>query len=343
MDKIEKKHHYVYLIVFTETGEWYIGVHSCNRLGPDGFDPRYFSSGVEVRERKNEPHTREIVSRHRSRRAAELRESKEIGDSYDTDPLCLNKRSGGLGGVGTHCAKTRRRMRDSQKRYHRENPDAGPRHGEKIKKFYNDNPEARTRARETAIKQFASPESREESRIRGKAIWSDPDLRKKQSERQIARFQDPSIRDMHRAAMKKYFKDNPGASDHISVVKKRYFRETPGAIEKNRNAVKNAYDNNPEIRVRISAARKETDARRRKNGIPLYNSKQVLANDMPFLSQSDAAKGVGVDIGTIRRRIRNGVDGYRIISFDEYRDLVHSAENANSSTKSHGPHAVSPK
>ena len=351
MAKTEKKHHYVYLIVFTETGEWYIGVHSCDRLGPDGFDPRYFAGGAALKGRRKDLFERTIISRHRSRQAADRREEKEIGDSYETDPLCLNRMAGGKGGVGSHCSESRQKSRESLLRYYAENPEAAEEISKRVKKYFQDPDNLKNHIERRKQYFRENPQAAAEQGERARLHYvNNPESRIKAKERNDKRFSDPSSRETIRKSLKKYHMENPEESKNKSERMKTYIRENPEARKKRDKAASDHYVKNPEAREKARErtieqfkdpaafkknreARAQAEIRRKEMGLSPPNGKQVIAEGMPFLSQSDAGKYIGVNGFTIRERINRGVCGYRDITYEEYRNLAgynHQSEGGDS-------------
>lgn len=101
------RHHYLYQITDTETGEYYIGMRSSKE---EREDDKYFGSGRWPRKlhkkygrclqnAPNKKFTREILEYCGSRDEAFYRERVVIGQRWLTDPLCMNKSKGGLGGI----------------------------------------------------------------------------------------------------------------------------------------------------------------------------------------------------------------------------------------------------
>ena len=94
------KHHYVYRIDRSSTGEYYVGVRSSAL--PVHLDGGYLGSGPRikdaVRRHGRAQFTKTIIARVVSRKFALEIERELIGPDQACDPLCLNVALGGGGG-----------------------------------------------------------------------------------------------------------------------------------------------------------------------------------------------------------------------------------------------------
>ena len=116
---------------------------------------------------------------------------KEIGyiieyNSYGGDGSGYNMTRGGEGTVGyIHTEENNQKNSERVKKYYEDNPEAGKEQGERMKKYYEDNPEAREKCSEIKKKYFEEhPEAIEEVREKSKKHWSNPEARKDKSEKQ---------------------------------------------------------------------------------------------------------------------------------------------------------------
>ena len=171
-------------------------------------------------------------------------------ESYYMDKSGYNMTIGGDGFNGyIHTEEDKCKLRESLKQYHKDNPEAGKEHGERMNQYYNDNPEAR-----------------EEMSIRMKQIYKDnPEVREKMSAGQLERFKNPEEikkiseaakkrfdnldeREKHCIRMKKRFVDNPEARKEHSEKIKQYYKDHPEVLEKMSEKGKARYEDNPEKR-----------------------------------------------------------------------------------------------
>lgn len=91
-----KKYHILYKTTNRKTGRYYIGIHST-----DDLDDGYLGSGVALKKsiqyHGREIHEREILEYSVSREALFERESIIVNREMISDPLCMNRVSGGAG------------------------------------------------------------------------------------------------------------------------------------------------------------------------------------------------------------------------------------------------------
>ena len=86
--------HYIYKTTFIDTGEYYIGKHSTNKINDN-----YVGSGKALtKEKLSEPFVHEILEYFDTEEEAYIAEDKAIGDLYLTDKKCLNRCGGGWRG-----------------------------------------------------------------------------------------------------------------------------------------------------------------------------------------------------------------------------------------------------
>ena len=114
------KYHYIYKITLlcgSLAGHYYIGKHSTTNLY-DG----YTGSGKIVLDyfkkysaKECITFTKEILEYNTSDKKNSEREKYYIGDLYDTDPLCLNMKAGGIGGGGRWTEEQKEKFIESNK------------------------------------------------------------------------------------------------------------------------------------------------------------------------------------------------------------------------------------
>lgn len=95
----QRKFHYIYKITRTDTGRFYIGMHST-----DDLEDEYFGSGkiitASIKKHGKDRHVKEILEFLPSREALKLREKELVNEELIGDKLCMNLKLGGEGGGG---------------------------------------------------------------------------------------------------------------------------------------------------------------------------------------------------------------------------------------------------
>ena len=163
----------VYRITFDASGEYYIGKTTRKQ-----WNKGYMGGGVRIRRLINkygrDAFTREVIAETDNEPEAYAIEKQELGLRFGLDPLCVNLRSGGLGGqFGQKAsAETRAKMSAAQKRIGNRPPP--PAYGREVS--------AETRAKISASKKGKkpSPEVR--------ALWSRQRRGRKLSPETIAKI-----------------------------------------------------------------------------------------------------------------------------------------------------------
>jgi len=93
-----KQIHYIYKTTCNITGRYYIGMHSTSNL-EDG----YLGSGRRLRyslkKYGRENHSKEILEFRESREDLKNRESQLVNEDALRDPMCMNLKPGGYGGL----------------------------------------------------------------------------------------------------------------------------------------------------------------------------------------------------------------------------------------------------
>ena len=122
---MEKRFHYIYKITLlcgSKKGYYYFGKRTTRpwQKNPSVIDDGYAGSGTVVKNYfnkygkiLNETYIKEIVEFNESFEINSKREKEIIGDRYETDPLCLNLKEGGFGGV--YSIETRKKISDALK------------------------------------------------------------------------------------------------------------------------------------------------------------------------------------------------------------------------------------
>lgn len=93
-----QKYHFLYKTTCKETGRFYIGVHSTLNLNDS-----YLGSGIFLRNSIQkygiENHSREILEQFNDRESLMNREREVVDEEMLKDPLCMNLKRGGKGGL----------------------------------------------------------------------------------------------------------------------------------------------------------------------------------------------------------------------------------------------------
>lgn len=116
--------------------------------------------------------------------------------------------------------EARKNMSESQKEYHKNNPNAGSDHSKKLTQYYVDNTEAREAARLKSIEQFATQKSRDAVSKKAIEVWGNPEFRKRMSDIAIERCADSEVRRRMSDIEIQYYIDNPEARNKMSEIAK---------------------------------------------------------------------------------------------------------------------------
>ena len=118
-----KRYYYIYKITFLKgklKGKYYIGKKVGHKS--DMINDGYFGSGKICNDYYKkysaiigETITKEILEECYSKEQLAEREKFWIGDLWNTDEMCVNMRSGGVGGCGKHSEETKQKMSESAK------------------------------------------------------------------------------------------------------------------------------------------------------------------------------------------------------------------------------------
>jgi hypothetical protein len=190
----------------------------------------------------------------------ELRE-KEIGyileyKSHYIDGNGYNMTYGGEGTNGyVFTEDDNKKNSERVKKYYEDNPDAGKEHGERMKKYYQDNPNAREKMSEikNQYHQDNPTAGKEQGETLKKYYEDHPIARQKLSELKKKYLEEhPEARKKQYGIIKKYYEDNPDAR---SEIKKKYFEEHPNAGRENSERMKKYYEDNPDARQKFQDAR----------------------------------------------------------------------------------------
>lgn len=118
-----EKKYYIYKITLlcgSLAGHYYIGKKKLKKTEHNPMSDGYYGSGVIVKNyykkypfKQGITAIKEILELNETEEDNRAREKFYIGDKYDTDPMCLNLKEGGFGGVMS--AETRKKMSEIRK------------------------------------------------------------------------------------------------------------------------------------------------------------------------------------------------------------------------------------
>jgi group I intron endonuclease len=107
---MEEKRYYIYKITLlcgSLSNHYYYGMHKRKSLNIDPLDDKYYGSGKIVNNyyekypfEQGVTAIKEIVEYNDTKKENAEREEHYIGNLWETDPLCLNLKAGGIGGGG---------------------------------------------------------------------------------------------------------------------------------------------------------------------------------------------------------------------------------------------------
>jgi hypothetical protein len=141
----------------------------------------------------------------------------------------------------------REQQSEKMKKYYEDNPDAGKEHSEKMKKYYEDNPEAGKENSERQRKYHEeNPEVGKEHGEKMKKYFENPEAIQKCSEAQKKRFENPEEIKKNSERMKKYFEDNPDAGKEQGERIKKYYENNPEARKENSERQRKYHEENPD-------------------------------------------------------------------------------------------------
>lgn len=191
MPRKQHTYHYIYKITCKITTKFYIGMHSTSTL-----EDNYMGSGKRIRYsiRKYgiENHEKEILKFLPDRNLLKQRESEIVNEILLEDPLCMNLVLGGAGDVygqkwkvkhyrplsESHKASLREAMKGIAGTYERtpeirekiantlkdqkQTEETKKKRSESHKKYWQENPEAKVKKKETTLKGWETRRKRQE-------------------------------------------------------------------------------------------------------------------------------------------------------------------------------------
>jgi len=109
------KLHYIYKIIHTKTGKFYVGMHSTFDM-----DDGYMGSGklivASIKKYGEDKHTKEILVYAKSRSGLVKLEAEMVSEEMVSDKLCLNMKNGGHGGFAGEKHKKKFQVAGRKKR-----------------------------------------------------------------------------------------------------------------------------------------------------------------------------------------------------------------------------------
>jgi hypothetical protein len=192
MARKQHAYHFIYKTVNTINGKFYLGMHSTSNL-EDGYLGSGSMLSKSIKKYGRENFTIEILEFCESREKLRLREYEVITQDVIDDPMCMNIRLGGYNGIGTygkklkkreykplsesHKASLRKAMKGIAGKYERtteirekaantlkdqkQSEETKKKRSDSIKKFWQENPEAKVKKKETTLKGWETRRKRQ--------------------------------------------------------------------------------------------------------------------------------------------------------------------------------------
>jgi hypothetical protein len=204
------KFSYVYRIDHPETGQYYIGLRSCN-CSPE--DDKYMGSGIKItraiESRGIENFKKTILEVFTDRTSAAELERSLVDEARLEDPLCLNLMTGGE--ITQHTKKFAAEVGDkistSIRESFRKNPELGKAVSKRVTAYYADHPEAREKVSQMRLRLQNDPEHVKRNKAARQKLMSDPATR----QRIIDATRTPESLKKRSETMKKYASSEEGA------------------------------------------------------------------------------------------------------------------------------------
>ena len=174
-------------------------------------------------------------------------ELEEIGDRYETDPLCLNNKEGGDRPI--YSEELRERLSESMKEAWSD-PELRARHSISLKRAYS-NPEARKRNAEAQRRVWSDPENRARFLEAHAKALDKPEVQERRLERLRESMQRPEVRERLSDIAKKRF-ESPEARRQLGVSIREAYKN-PDTRKRLSKAI-SAGMSNPDVRERLSKA-----------------------------------------------------------------------------------------
>jgi hypothetical protein len=159
-----------------------------------------------------------------------------------------------FGGEGTNgyvfTEEDNKKNSERMKKYFENNLDARQQCSESQKKRF-ENPEARQQLCEAQKKRFENPEAKQQMSEAQKKRFENLEARQQLCEAQKKRFENPEARQQLCEAQKKRF-ENSDAREEMRDIKKKYFEDNPEAGKKHGKKMEKYYQDNPHARQKLS-------------------------------------------------------------------------------------------
>lgn len=244
---LEHKYHYVYRIDHKESGDFYIGLRSCDCL-PE--QDQYFGSGIRIsnaiKKHGKETFVKTILCMCPTRAEASKQEALIVNHELILEKHCLNLKTGGEYEFGTTysndtCQKmghiSQERFRDPNKRKmlsenakqrFKEHPEIAEKISTSLKKHYQEHPESRIRISEQRKQKLQDPLFQEKIKIILAKLWEDP-IRK---ENFLKRMHSPEARALKSQSLKDYSCSEKGRKVRSMATKDSAYMNKDGLTKR---------------------------------------------------------------------------------------------------------------
>lgn len=114
MARKERKYNYIYKITCLKNGKYYIGMHSTDNL-EDGYMGGGKKIKNSIKKHGKDAHRKEIVEFFENREDLKNQEMQLVNENLLNDPMCMNLRLGGGGGIRSEEHHSKMRIGASKK------------------------------------------------------------------------------------------------------------------------------------------------------------------------------------------------------------------------------------
>lgn len=230
---------YLYRITNKFTGEYYIGIRSCNG-NPE--DDSYMGSGIRItasiEKYGRDNFQKEILKVCESREDASQAEAEMVNEDRLKDPLCLNLKTGGEYVDGTvYSPEVGEKISDSIKKTYAENPEYGRKLSESLKKTYAENPEYGKKISEMRKRVAQDPVHRQKVSEARKKLFRETDLR----ERLMQSFSTTEFKEKKSKSMKDYCATENGKCKISNATKNTTYVNKDGKTKRVKNSNLESY------------------------------------------------------------------------------------------------------
>lgn len=233
------KHSYVYKITNKLSGEYYIGLRSCDcPIDQDA----YMGSGIRIKHCINkygiENFSKEILGSFSTRPEASDAEALFVTEEVLEDPLCLNLRTGGeyIYDVKYHpiaCTN----ISNGLKSYFINDPDAITKLSQRTKAYYDRTPEARVFVSDMRKRVCADPEHVAKVKAIRRKLHDETDLNKKIKES----LNKPEVKEKRSKAAKSYAATEIGQANLSMATKGSVYINKDGETKRVQKDILDSY------------------------------------------------------------------------------------------------------